>query len=418
MALQQDALFSEAKSLYERALSEFAENPDALNMLAMVEYNLGSLDRAATLVAQAARLAPNVPAVRINRRIIDGATRVRTYRPFIFDPLVDRHPTARDPKPLVHIFKVAGNPAGGSEWRGVELARRLRDYATVVLWTENPSLPEIFTRENEIRKVDQLRGDVPRGGTLVIEGSYHRVGRWYGTARYRRVVLLCNVVDPLGTASVLQQLCLPDKPKVELLFASEELRKSAQLPGLFEPSPIDTDLFSPRPQTRNGFVVGRLSRDDPLKHHAAAPQFYRKLASEGMRVRLMGAASIAPHLQDVDGVEIVPESALPAVDFLCGLDCFTYRTNPALTEAWGRVVTEAMSTGLPVVVHANGGYAQLIRHGENGFLFHRDDEALQHIRDLAASPRLRESMGKSARQTILALLSEPEFRRYLDFYLQ
>ena len=89
-----------------------------------------------------------------------------------------------------------------------------------------------------------------------------------------------------------------------------------------------------------------------------------------------------------------------------------------MTESWGRVVAEAMATGLPVVVHANGGYAQLIRHGENGFVFHRDDEAIQHIRDLANSPALRRTVGTAARETVLELLSDEAFRRYIDFYLQ
>jgi glycosyltransferase involved in cell wall biosynthesis len=109
---------------------------------------------------------------------------------------------------------------------------------------------------------------------------------------------------------------------------------------------------------------------------------------------------------------------MPAVDFLRSLDCFTYRTNPSWTEAWGRVVTEAMSVGLPVVVHANGGYAQVIRHGKNGFLFHRDEEALELIQKLHNSPELRKIIGANARQTILDLCSKDGFKRHVQFYLQ
>ena len=245
----------------------------------------------------------------------------------------------------------------------------------------------------------------------------------------------------MGAAAILKQLCLPKKPKIELIFASESLRRSVALPGHFEPSPIDTDLFSPKPIVpvssgllarlgapfRSGgvartkqerFVVGRLSRDDPMKYHPGASEFYRNLAAEGIFVRLMGALPLASHLQDVSGIEILPQSKIPAPEFLTSLDCFTYRTDPSMTESWGRVVAEAMSTGLPVVVHANGGYAQLIRHGENGFLFHRDDEAIQHIRNLANSPTLRASVGNAARETVLELLSDKAFGRYADFYLQ
>jgi glycosyltransferase involved in cell wall biosynthesis len=120
----------------------------------------------------------------------------------------------------------------------------------------------------------------------------------------------------------------------------------------------------------------------------------------------------------VSGIEILPQSKIPAPEFLNSLDCFTYRTDPSMTESWGRVVAEAMASGLPVVVHANGGYAQLIRHGENGFLFHRDDEAIQHIRNLANSSSLRASVRKAARETVVDLLSDRAYRQYIDFYLR
>jgi hypothetical protein len=42
----------------------------------------------------------------------------------------------------------------------------------------------------------------------------------------------------------------------------------------------------------------------------------------------------------------------------------------------GRVVTEAMACGLPVVCHESGGYAEIIEHGRNGFLFDTQQEAL------------------------------------------
>jgi len=271
------------------------------------------------------------------------------------------------------------------------------------------------------------------------------VGVWFKTASFRRVVVLCNVVDPIGLCALLRQVCVPGKPKVELIFASEWLRSITRLPGSFEPSPIDTDLFAPRvPPTAarlssrtitrldqdsgaatarpagepTRFVVGRLSRDDPVKFHPDSASFFTALASQGVAVRLMGGTPLLASLRGARHIEVLPQNALPAADFLRSLDCFTYRTNPAWTEAWGRVVTEAMSVGLPVVVHAAGGYAQIIRHGENGFLFHRDAEALQLIDQLRRSPDLRERIGDNARQTVVNLCGTDAFERFLRFYLQ
>ena len=422
LAAQRDARFEAAKRLYQEVLALAPASVDALNMLALVEYALGDVDHALERVAAAMRLAPNLAAVRHNERIIAAAMRVRSFRPFVFDPQTDRRQDGgRNEKPLIHIFAIAGNPAGGTEWHCIELARRLARHANVTVWG-NPALPEVFTREREIRVVDAARGVFPQGGTLVIAGSYLKVGSWYEKASYRRVVLLCNIVDPICSEQILGQLCQPGKPKVEMLYASDALQRLIGLPGSFEPSPIDTDVFLPRAVADDAkpedFVVGRLSRDHPMKYHDGASEFYSTLAHEGVRVRLMGGRPLAASLADVAGVTILPQGATPAPEFLRGLDCFTYRTSPAWTEAWGRVVAEAMATALPVVVHANGGYAQLIRHGENGFLFHRDEEALQHIRALVASPALRNALGARARDTVLDACSERGFERYLDFYLR
>ena len=170
LTLQMDAQFPEAKLLYEQALADGGNNYNVLNMLALVEYNLGNLDRAETLAADAVRLAPGFAAAQKNQRIITAARRVRACRPFIFDPLVDRHPPADGATPLVHLYKIAGNQAGGTEWRCIDLARRLRRDATVVLWTEDHSLAKVFTKDNQVHVVDASRGAVPQGEPWLSSG--------------------------------------------------------------------------------------------------------------------------------------------------------------------------------------------------------------------------------------------------------
>jgi glycosyltransferase involved in cell wall biosynthesis len=437
---QIDGEFAVARSLCRQVLEASKGNVDALNMLAMVEFNLGNLDASLVLVDEALRRAPISPTVRRNHAFAHAAAEIRGFRPAIFDPDVDAQPAGDVQPPLIHIYQIAGNPAGGTEWRCVELARRLRHYARVIVWTNVRELSQHLRGECEARLVDPERGQFPQEGTLLVAGSYHQIGEWYHSARFRRVVLLCNVAAPNGALRSLRQLCLPGKPKVELLYASNWLKTTIGLPGLFEPSPIDTDRFSPRidpatrsevsvrPQdtgrgtssgTRSSFIVGRLSRDEPMKFHLDVAPFYRNLAEEGINVRLMGArATLGPALSTCEGIELFPENAFPANEFLRGLDCFTYRTHPSWFEAWGRVVGEAMATGLPVVVHANGGYAQIIEHGANGFLFHRDEEAIEHIRRLRANAELREYIGDNARKTVLGLCSDQGFERHLQFYLR
>lgn len=418
---QLDAEYADARTLYLDDMAERGENPDALNMLALVQWHLGNLDAARQCIGEAARLAPGVPAIQANERLIDRACALRDLKHAIFDPHSDTRPALAGPRPRIHICEIAGDPSGGTEHRAIELANRLRDAADVVLWTQNRNLPSTFTSGHAITLIDESRGVFPQGGTLLVCGSYIRVGNWFRQATFRRVVVLYNVVDPIGFSTLLQQVCIAGKPKVELLFASDWMKSVTGLPGSFEPSPIDTDLFAPgvrSPEESGTFVVGRLSRDDPVKFHPAAAGFFRTLASQGCQVKLMGATPILAEVRGASGVEVLRQNSVPAVEFLRSLDCFTYRTHPSWTEAWGRVVTEAMSVGIPMVAHADGGYAQIIRHGENGFLFHRDSQALELVAQLRRSPALRKTMGANARQTIVDLCGPSGFARFARFYLQ
>jgi glycosyltransferase involved in cell wall biosynthesis len=72
-------------------------------------------------------------------------------------------------------------------------------------------------------------------------------------------------------------------------------------------------------------------------------------------------------------------------------------------EGWGAVVNEAMSEGCVVVASSSAGSAlELIRHGENGFLFDVGDwrqlaTILQHLYD---QPRDRARAAGEARRTV------------------
>jgi glycosyltransferase involved in cell wall biosynthesis len=103
---------------------------------------------------------------------------------------------------------------------------------------------------------------------------------------------------------------------------------------------------------------------------------------------------------------------------LQGLDCFFYRTSEEFVEPSGRVVTEAMACGLPVVCHESGGYAEWIEHGHNGFLFESQQEAMEILLGLKEDPALRERVGKEARRTAEELFSDAVRSEIVEFYLR
>ncbi len=82
--------------------------------------------------------------------------------------------------------------------------------------------------------------------------------------------------------------------------------------------------------------------------------------------------------------------AYAAADFLL---------HPTIYDSFGLVVAEAMAHGLPVVVTRAAGIAELIRHGESGWIV--DGEPLAGtqaaVAALAADTALRQRLGSGAR---------------------
>lgn len=73
------------------------------------------------------------------------------------------------------------------------------------------------------------------------------------------------------------------------------------------------------------------------------------------------------------------------------------------SETWGLVVNEAMASGLPVIVSSRCGCAlDLVKHGENGFVFDPYDiKALaQHLTYVSSNECPRDLMGNASRRII------------------
>ena len=76
---------------------------------------------------------------------------------------------------------------------------------------------------------------------------------------------------------------------------------------------------------------------------------------------------------------------------------------PSLTETFGNVTLEAMSSALPVVAYRHAAAAELIRPGENGQLIEAGDQDAFELAavQLAEMHTLRAQMGQEARITAL-----------------
>lgn len=92
------------------------------------------------------------------------------------------------------------------------------------------------------------------------------------------------------------------------------------------------------------------------------------------------------------------QSELPALYDLC--DVFVL---PSLLEPWGLVVNEVMNAARPVIVSDQVGAAfDLVRNGENGFVFPAGDVAAlaDRLRDVLSDPAKATEMGAASREIV------------------
>ena len=325
----------------------------------------------------------------------------------------------------IHIVNPMTNLAGGSEWRIYELCRLLAPHADVHLWSFGGQDFRWSSGLN-IRSIPSIPLNPPAiedGGTFVFVGAYyHWLPHLFNTTP-SRVVVIYNVNTPYYLNMNLGHLQerWPGIP-VEFVFASKWLRNSTHKPGVVQPSIIDISRFAPTNRSgRSSFTIGRHSRDDISKHNQNDLSLYVRLHDLGIRTRVLGGNCLSSRYKTVDlppDIELLAECQEEAPLFLHTLDCFFFRTHTSHIEAHGRCVQEAMACGLPVVCHRQGGQAEYIAHGQNGFVFDTEDEAIEIIKTLARDLDLRARIGEAARSFAEELFSPESLRQIADFYLQ
>ncbi|HMS84445.1 MAG TPA: glycosyltransferase family 4 protein [Nitrospira sp.] len=319
----------------------------------------------------------------------------------------------------VHLINPMGNASGGSEWRTLRLCKELSKYCDVHLWSSSKPNPRFSGYP--MRRLSLSRLSFPMTGTFIIVGVYHELGSWIHLARPTRTILIYNTSRPDLLRARLQTLQRFGKPKAEIVFAARWLMNACSLSGPVEMSPLDLQQFAPdeyeRDDRPNGrFTIGRLSRDHSKKHHPNDAGIYRRLVSEGGTVKIMGGRCLAGELDDVPEITLLPSGAQEPDVFLKNLDCFFYRTSDKYFEPSGRVVSEAMACGLPVVCHRRGGYSEYIEDRVDGFLFDSDAEAVEILLTLKADPALRKRVGQAARKKLEASLAPTVRDEFLRFY--
>jgi glycosyltransferase involved in cell wall biosynthesis len=180
------------------------------------------------------------------------------------------------------------------------------------------------------------------------------------------------------------------------------------------PRGVDTDLFNPVRRSaalraewgasEDALVllcVGRLAAE---KNLSVVVSTFERLAGVNAHAKLVlvGDGPLKPSLQKKHPQVVFAgfRTGEDLAQHYASADMFLF---PSLTETFGNVTLEAMSSALPVVAYRHAAAAELIRSGENGQLIEAGDQAAfeQAALELAETHTLRAQMGQEARITAL-----------------
>lgn len=102
--------------------------------------------------------------------------------------------------------------------------------------------------------------------------------------------------------------------------------------------------------------------------------------------------------------------------FYAAADAFVF---PSANDAFGMVVTEAMASGLPVIVSAAAGASELVVHGTSGFILASADDASDvgaRLATWADDRQILERMGVAARSAVLPYTWDAIAEQTMDVY--
>ncbi|CAN5783496.1 glycosyltransferase family 1 protein [soil metagenome] len=216
------------------------------------------------------------------------------------------------------------------------------------------------------------------------------------------------------------------------LCTSQPMVNSAQGLGIHRvrlwPKAVDTKLYSSsnasqtmrerlsggHPEMPLLIYVGRLSHEKRLDWlYAPVTQL------ENVRLALVGSGPAEAYLkerfQGTNTVFMGYMSGQALAEAYASADVFAF---PSDTETLGFVAMEAMASGIPAVGARAGGIPDVIRHGENGFMFTPGDlgDLTEQLGKLLFDAELRSKLGRQARADMEVWGWRAATEKLLEYY--
>jgi glycosyltransferase involved in cell wall biosynthesis/predicted metal-dependent phosphoesterase TrpH len=228
---------------------------------------------------------------------------------------------------------------------------------------------------------------------LPLQAVYHtQVPEFIGKATDK------SILEPIARG-----FCLWFYDRADVVFGPSQSTVDYLLDGGLSPNKvkvyprgIDTDRFHPSKRTDywervrgvpqgnlKALFVGRVSKEKGLPLLASA---FKKLTAEqsaaadgehrAVTLMVVGEGGyldeMRQELADFPAVFTGPLHGEELTEAFASADFFVF---PSTTDTFGRVVLEAMASGIPAVVTDVGGPPETVTHGETGLIYRADDES-------------------------------------------
>jgi len=184
---------------------------------------------------------------------------------------------------------------------------------------------------------------------------------------------------------------------------------------------VDTSFLSPIKRKRSdrdeiviGFV-GRLRPEKNVRFLGCIEAALRQANIENYKFKIVGEGGERCWLEknlrnaELTGEIFGEELARTYAD----MDLFVF---PSQTDAFGNVVLEAMSSGVPAIVMTEGGPKFLIKHGEDGFIADGEKDFVETIISLIKNPHRISALGAAAHRSAQRYSWERIFEKMFDYY--
>lgn len=285
---------------------------------------------------------------------------------------------------------------------------RYRDFLIKTFQSFKPDLIHI-TGPSDVGQLGALVAHLMR---LPLVASWHTDLHKFAAQRLGKAVSFLPLGPHAALGRLTEQSCLKALvrfykiPRV-LLAPNEELiamlRSRTQKPVFLMQRGVDTNLFSPAKRNRDWseFTIGYAGRVTPEKNVRFLVDIERALISQGKsnyRFLIVGDGYDRPWLERhlsskahftgmITGEELAQAYA--------NMDLFVF---PSHTDTFGNVVLEALASGVPAVVTADGGPKFLVKPGVTGAVAGDDNDFIDSVISLMGGGDLHRAMKDQARR--------------------